>query len=211
MDYNIFEKLLKMNKTTVYRVSKETGIAASTLSDWKSGRSVPKLDKIKLIANYFDVPLEYMLTGDSDTLLIEDSSAKRAPFQRGKRVAIIGEIRAGSPIITNESIQGYEYAEVADAEEYFYLRVQGDSMKNIGMIEGSLVLFHKQQYAEDGDIVACLVGGDSATVKRFRRSKKNIFLVPENDDYTPIRLTTDDFESGEARILGVACEIKIKL
>ena len=211
MDYNIFEKLLKMNKTTVYRVSKETGIAASTLSDWKSGRSVPKLDKIKLIANYFDVPLEYMLTGDSDTLLIEDSSAKRAPFQRGKRVAIIGEIRAGSPIITNESIQGYEYAEVADAEEYFYLRVQGDSMKNIGMIEGSLVLFHKQQYAEDGDIVACLVGGDSATVKRFRRSKKNIFLVPENDDYTPIKLTTDDFESGDARILGVACEIKIKL
>ena len=211
MDYNIFEKLLKMNKTTVYRVSKETGIAASTLSDWKSGRSVPKLDKIKLIANYFDVPLEYMLTGDSDTILIEESSAKRAPFQRGKRVAIIGEIRAGSPIITNESIQGYEYAEVADAEEYFYLRVQGDSMKNIGMIEGSLVLFHKQQYAEDGDVVACLVGGDSATVKRFRRSKKNIFLMPENDDYAPIKLTTDDFESGEARILGVACEIKIKL
>ena len=59
MDYNIFENLLKMNNTTVYRVSKETGIAASTFSDWKSGRSVPKLDKIKLIATYFDVPLEY--------------------------------------------------------------------------------------------------------------------------------------------------------
>ena len=209
MDYNIFEKLLKMNKTTVYRVSKDTGIAASTLSDWKSGRSVPKLDKIKLIANYFDVPLEYMLTGEGEALFIEESV--RSPLERGKRVAIIGEIRAGSPIITNESIQGYEYAEVNDAEEYFYLRVQGDSMKNIGMIQGALVLFHKQQYAEDGDIVACLVGGDSATVKRFRRSKKNIFLVPENDDYTPIKLTTDDFESGDARILGVACEIKIKL
>ena len=64
MDYNIFEKLLKLNKTTVYRVSKDTGIAASTLSDWKSGRSVPKLDKIKLIADYFDVPLDYMLTGE---------------------------------------------------------------------------------------------------------------------------------------------------
>ena len=211
MDYNIFEKLLKLNKTTVYRVSKDTGIAASTLSDWKSGRSVPKLDKIKLIADYFDVPLDYMLTGEDGAVLVEDNDGIRAPFERGKRVAIIGEIRAGSPIITNESIQGYEYAEVGEAEEYFYLRVQGNSMKNIGMVEGSLVLFHKQQYAEDGDIVACLVGGDSATVKRFRRSKKNIFLVPENDDYTPIKLTTDDFESGEARILGVACEIKIKL
>ena len=210
MDYNIFEDLLKMNKTTVYRVAKDTGIAASTLSDWKSGRSVPKLDKIKLIANYFNVPLEYMLTGERGALLVEDDGVGSL-FEKGKRVPIIGEIRAGSPIITNESVQGYEYAEVGDAEEYFYLRVQGDSMKNIGMVEGALVLFHKQQYAEDGDVVACLVGGDSATVKRFRRSKKNIFLMPENDAYMPIKLTTDDFESGEARILGVACEIKIKL
>ena len=200
-----------MNKTTVYRVSKDTGIAASTFTDWKNGRSVPKLDKIKLIASYFGVSLEYMLTGESDALLIEEKGREKMPFDRGKRIAIIGEIRAGSPIITNESVEGYEYAEVSDAEEYFYLRVQGDSMKNIGMVEGSLVLFHKQQYAEDGDIVACLVGGDSATVKRFRRSKKNIFLMPENDEYTPIKLSTDDFESGEARILGVACEIKIKL
>ncbi|MBO7303414.1 MAG: helix-turn-helix domain-containing protein [Clostridia bacterium] len=210
MDYITFEKLLKMNKTTVYRVSKDTGIAASTFSDWKNGRSVPKLDKIKLIAEYFDVSLEYMLTGDGDALLSENDAPK-ASYERGKRIAIIGEIRAGSPIITNESVEGYEYAEVNDAEEYFYLRVQGESMKNIGMVDGSLVLFHKQQYAEDGEIVACLVGGDSATVKRFRRSKKNIFLMPENDDYTPIKLTTDDFESGDARILGVACEIKIKL
>ena len=211
MDYNIFENLLKMNKTTVYRVSKATGIAAATFTDWKNGRSAPKLDKIKLIADYFDVSLEYMLTGEQDALVNVENTDNKSPFERGTRIAIIGEIRAGSPIITNESVEGYEYAEVDDAEEYFYLRVQGNSMKNIGMVEGSLVLFHKQQYAEDGDIVACLVGGDSATVKRFRRSKKNIFLVPENDDYTPIKLSTDDFESGDARILGVACEIKIKL
>ena len=208
MNYDIFENLLKINKTTVYRVSKETGISASTLSDWKSGRSVPKLDKMRLIAEFFGVSLEYMLTGEEP--LAESDPQTDATLEKGSRIAIIGEIRAGLPIITNESVLGYEYAEV-DAEEYFYLRVQGDSMKNIGMIDGSLVLFHKQQYAEDGDIVACLVGGDSATVKRFRRSKKNIVLMPENPDYEPIRLTTDDFESGEARILGVACEIKIKL
>ncbi len=203
MDYKIFENLLKMNKTTVYRVSKSTGISASTFTDWKTGRSVPKLDKIKLIAEYFGVSLDYM---------INEEHAVPADVEReGKCVPIIGEIRAGSPIITNETLLGYERANVNDADDYFYLRVQGDSMKNIGMIEGSLVLFRKQQYAEEGDVVACLVGGDSATVKRFRRSKRDIYLVPENEDYTPIRLTTDDFESGDARILGVACEIKIKL
>ena len=205
MDYKIFEDLLKTNKTTVYRVSKSTGISASTFTDWKNGRSVPKMDKIKLIADHFGVSLDYMLSGGTP------SDGFSAPVSGGKKVPIIGEIRAGSPIITNETLLGYEKAEVSEADEYFYLRVQGDSMKNIGMIEGSLVLFHKQQYADDGEIVACLVGGDSATVKRFKRVKKNVYLVPENEDYTPIKLTTDDFESGEARILGVACEIKIKL
>ena len=200
MDYKIFEQLLKINKTTVYRVSKETGIAASTLSDWKNGRSTPKTEKIKLIADYFGVSLEYML-----------GKSAAASGETRTRVPIIGEIRAGSPIITNESVLGYEYADVGESDEYFYLKVQGSSMKNIGMVDGSLVLFRKQQYADDGEIVACLVGGDSATVKRFRRSKKNVYLMPENDDYEPIRLSTDDFESGEARILGVAVEIKIKL
>jgi repressor LexA len=202
MDYKTFEELLKINKTTVYRVAKDTGIAASTLSDWKNGRSAPKADKISILAQYFGVSTDYMLGGSRAEL--------GAPLDSA-RIPIIGEIRAGSPIITNESILGYEYADVDDRDEYFYLRVQGDSMKNIGMIDGSLVLFRKQQYAEDGEIVACLVGGDSATVKRFRRAKKTIYLMPENEEYQPLKLTTDDFESGEARILGVACEIKIKL
>ncbi len=200
MSYDIFENLLSMHRTTVYRVSKETGISATTFTDWKNGRSTPKIDKLKRIADYFGVSLEYMM------------GAKEAPSQTGgTRVAIIGEIRAGSPIITDQTLLGYENADVSDTEEYFYLKVCGDSMKNIGMVDGSLVLFRKQQYADDGDIVACLVGGDSATVKRFRRSKKNIYLLPENEEYSPIRLTTDDFESGEARILGVAREVKIKL
>ena len=198
--YDIFENLLNMHKTTVYRVAKDTGRSATTFTDWKNGRSTPKADKLKKIADHFGVSLEYMM-GTKD---VRETS-------EGAKIAIIGEIRAGSPIITDQTILGYETAEVSDTEEYFYLKVCGDSMKNIGMVDGSLVLFHKQQYAEDGEIVACLVGGDSATVKRFRRSKKNIYLLPENEDYSPIRLTTDDFESGEARILGVAREIKIKL
>ena len=204
MSYKIFEQLLKMNKTTVYRVSKDTGIAASTLSDWKNGRSHPKTAKMKLLADYFGVSLEYM-TGQTEGGQIP----RLAPDFL--RIPIIGEIRAGSPIITNESVLGYEYADVSDTDEYFYLKVQGDSMKNIGMVDGSLVLFHKQQYAEDGEIVACLVGGESATVKRFHRSKKTVYLMPENEDYQPIKLSTDDFETGEARILGIAGEIKIKL
>ncbi len=200
MSYQHFEHLLKMGGTTVYRVSKETGIAASTFTDWKNGRSTPKAEKLKKIADFFGVSMEYLISGVGE-----------GPSKQEKNIPIIGEIRAGSPIITNEALLGYETAAVDDTEDYFYLKVQGDSMKNIGMVHGSLVLFHKQQYADDGDVVACLVGGESATVKRFHRSQKNVYLLPENEEYRPIHLTTDDFESGEARILGVAREIKIKL
>ena len=198
MEYAVLEQLLKSHGLTVYRLAKETGISPTTFSEWKSGRSIPKADKMKRIADYFGVSLSYML-GDE-----EECTGER-------RVPIIGEIRAGSPIITDQTLLGYEAADVSDAEEHFYLKVCGDSMKNIGMVDGSLVLFHKQQYAQDGEIVACLVGGDSATVKRFHRSHKNIYLLPENEAYEPIRLTTEDFETGDARILGVAKEVKIKL
>ena len=204
MNYQNFEYLLKTNKTTVYRVAKSTGISASTFTDWKNGRSTPKADKLKRIADYFGVSLEELMDGASAPVRIKKESTE-------KMIPIIGEIRAGSPIITNETLLGYERAEVDEIEDYFYLKVHGDSMKNIGMIDGSLVLFRKQQYAENGDIVACLVGGECATVKRFRRSHKQVELLPENEDYDPILLSTDDFESGDARILGIAREVKIKL
>lgn len=206
--YQRFENLLRERDTTVYRVSKATGISASTFTDWKNGRSVPKSDKMRLIADFFEVSLDALL-GSAAGEMSETAGYKSVKAK--KMIPIIGEIRAGSPIITNETLLGREFADVDDAEEYFFLKVCGDSMKNIGMVNGSLVLFRKQQYAEEGDIVACLVGGESATVKRFHRAGKSISLIPENESYSPIKLSTDDFEAGEARILGVAIEIKIKL
>ena len=53
MDYQAFERLLAANKTTVYRVAKETGISNSSFSDWKRGRSSPKADKLQKLADYF--------------------------------------------------------------------------------------------------------------------------------------------------------------
>ena len=208
MNYHKFEALVEREKTTVYRVAKATGISNSTFTDWKNGRSKPKMDKIKLIADYFGVSLDALLDIDNGERC-ESQSGKSAVIR--KMVPIIGEIRAGAPIITNETLLGHELADIDDADDYFYLRVRGDSMKNCGMINGSLVLFRKQQYADDGEIVACLVGGDSATVKRFRKINKKMFLYPENEDYKPIPLSPEEFESGDARILGVAVEVKIKL
>ena len=208
MDYSRFENLLKMNNTTVYRVSKATGIPGSTFTDWKNGRSCPKSDKLRKIADHFGVSLDLLLGTDSGR---SSEIAGYMSVKARKMVPVIGEIRAGSPIITDETLLGREFADVDDVDNYFYLKVRGDSMKDCGIIDGCLVLFHKQSYAENGDIVACLVDGDSATIKRFVQEGRSILLRPENCDYRPIKLSTDDFESGSARILGVASEVKIVL
>lgn len=59
--YEKYLALLDKTHKTSYQVAKDTGIAQSVLSDWKRGRSNPKIDKIKLLADYFGVSIEYFL------------------------------------------------------------------------------------------------------------------------------------------------------
>ena len=66
--YKKYEELLLKTGKTSYQVSKDTGIGENTLSYWKSGRSKPKLDKLLILANYFDVPIEYFIEGNKETV-----------------------------------------------------------------------------------------------------------------------------------------------
>ena len=64
--YEIFMQLLQDYGITPYKVSKETGISQSTFSDWKKGRSTPKSDNMKKIADYFGVSVDYLMTGKEE-------------------------------------------------------------------------------------------------------------------------------------------------
>lgn len=64
--YKKFEALLRERNITPYRVHKETGISTATLSDWKTGRSTPKLDKLIILAKYFNVPLAYFTDDEEE-------------------------------------------------------------------------------------------------------------------------------------------------
>lgn len=59
--YENFKKLLDKSGKSTYRVSKDTGIAQSVLSDWKTGKSKPKVDKLQILASYFNVDINYFL------------------------------------------------------------------------------------------------------------------------------------------------------
>lgn len=59
--YSKFVQLLQKHGLTAYKVSKDTGISQATLSDWKTGRAKPKIDKILILSKYFDVPIEFFV------------------------------------------------------------------------------------------------------------------------------------------------------
>ena len=80
--YEIFSELLQKYGVTPYKVSKETGVSQSTLSDWKRGISTPQPDKLQKIADYFGVPLTYLLTGNTSEQKKEKSSELNSRDER---------------------------------------------------------------------------------------------------------------------------------
>lgn len=66
--YKKYEELLRMTGKTSYQVSKDTGIGENVLSYWKNGRSNPKVDKLKILANYFGVSIDYFLDDTTQTV-----------------------------------------------------------------------------------------------------------------------------------------------
>ena len=120
---------------------------------------------------------------------------KGAPAQRPDQVPIVGHVAAGSPILAQECIEDYLTFDTGGrGDEYFALRVRGESMLNAGILPGDLVVVRRQQTASNGEIVVAMIE-DEATVKRFFREKGQVWLLPENDAYTPI-------DGTHAQILG---------
>ncbi len=171
----------------------DLGITASTVSDWVNAKKYPRVDKMQRLADYIGVSISD-LREPPQTNIIQPTGM----------VPVYGQIAAGLPILAVENIEGYYPVMVRNPDEHFYLRVKGNSMVGAGIVDGSLVLIHKQPCAENGQIVACRVNGDEATLKRFKQQGDIVILLPENAAYEPQIVPCSAFESGEAEIIGVA-------
>ena len=84
-------------------------------------------------------------------------------------------------------------------------------MINAGIVDGCKVLCHKQNTAENGQIVVCRLNGDEATLKRFKQQDDIVILLPENPEFEPKIIPVSKFDSGEAEIIGVVKQIIIDL
>lgn len=142
--------------------------------------------------------------GRAITLKKQPQEAPAAPAQQvdesgeyssRRRVPIVGNVAAGNPILAQECIEDYlTFDTGGHDDEYFALRVRGESMLGVGILPDDLVVVHRQSVAQNGQIVVALIG-DEATVKTLKRKGSEVWLLPANPDYQPI-------DGRESTILG---------
>ena len=183
-----------------------TGIGKSSISTYLSGKYEPKQRNIYKMAKALNIN-EAWLMGE-DVPMERDEKSKPSNVEDFNVAPIVGTIPAGYPALAFEDIEGYASIPYKDAENYFFLRVSGESMINAGIQSGDLVLIRKQSSAEYGQIVAARVNGDEATLKKYKPQGDTVLLLSENPDFEPILVRAKDFDDGYASIIGVAIEVR---
>lgn len=170
----------------------------STFSEWVSAKKYPRIDKIELMANYFNV---------TKADLVEKHKEKRNKFL----IPVLGRVVAGIPIDAVEEILDYEEIseEMARNGEHFALQIKGDSMEP-KFSEGDVVIVRKQAIVEDNEIAIVLVNGNDATIKKIKRFDGGITLIPTNPNYDVITYTNKQIEELPVTVLGKVVELRAK-
>ncbi len=193
-------KYMKLNNKDRNDVSRDLGIPYSTLTDWYNGNIYPRIDKIQLLANYFEIKKSDLVESNPNT---------------DKNIPILGTVKAGYDWLAEENITGY----ITDSDivknyeknisEYFALKVTGDSMLPL-LSEGDLVIVHKQSDVESGQTAIILINGDEATVKKVIKTNDGIELHSMNPYYPKKKFSFDDIKNLPVEIIGRVKEAKIK-
>jgi repressor LexA len=125
----------------------------------------------------------------SRTVYLLNRARETSALQRWREIPIIGRVRAGMPMYAQTEWDGITVLDAAifRGQNLFALRIKGDSMKDVGILNGDLAICEPRQYAQNGEIIVALVNGEEATVKRFFLHDDHIELRPENTNYPSMR------------------------
>ena len=186
-------RLMKENNIDRKKLSNDLKVKYTTLSDWINAKTYPRIDKIELLADYFNVT-KADLVEDKEKQVIETLPVKKIP--------VVSKISAGLPIYSEENLIDYIYFATnklnSDKEE-FGLKVSGDSMDKIFQ-DGDIVVVEKDSIVENGQLGVVMINGYNATVKRIRYNGDQIILIPEsnNSNHYPQVYGKDD----EVKVIG---------
>lgn len=181
------EDLGKAARTTKQNIYKyETGIITN----------IPAV-KIGLIAKALNTTPAYLMgwdeeetktakasidlrAGDTGLLKLPDGTYPYNPDLH--RIPILGSVSAGTPLYAEQNIEGYTWTDLNGEEEYFALRVKGNSMNAAQINDGNILIVRKQTSVVNGEVAVVMVGDNDAVVKRFYQNGDTVTLVPQSTD-----------------------------
>ena len=195
---NYYMNINKKNRSDVCR---DLDIPYSTFTDWCNANIYPRIDKIEMLANYFDIK-------KSD--LVENKEKLDMIGNPVTSIPILGIVKAGYDYLAQENWVGtidVETSLVGNGKDYFALKVHGNSMSP-ALIEDDIVVIKKQNDFENGDIVVAIINGDEATIKKGKKSDSSILLQPLNTAYEPLIFTYDEMKTIPVTIIGIVKQLK---
>ncbi|MGO2040904.1 MAG: LexA family transcriptional regulator [Staphylococcus equorum] len=171
-------KYMRINNVDRTQLSKDLKVKYTTLSDWINAKTYPRIDKIELLANYFNVTKADLVEDDSNE---KNQTLETLPV---KKIPVVSQISAGLPIYSEENLVDYIYfskEKLSDDKEEFGLKVSGDSMNKV-FDEGDVVVIEKDSIVENGQLGVVMINGYNGTVKRIRYNNDQIILIPESNN-----------------------------
>ena len=207
----LYEKIRSLCRKNGFEISNiaehipELNVTKASVSRWKTG-AVPRANTLNKIAEYFGVSPEYLRGEDA---ISPDIPRLFNAFPVGKQGMrpIYGSISAGlgEYVESDNEILGLEPVEAKyDTDDYFYLRVVGDSMSP-KIEDGDLLLIRKQESVDSGDIGAFIVDNEEGFVKRVMYGADYITFVSLNSVYDPISFVGADVQ--RVRVVGKVIKI----
>ncbi len=197
-----FLKTLRNNKGLSLReVNRLTDISFTHLNMIENGKRNVTPSLLRNLANLYNVDYLDLYEKAGYIELLENEAA-----QNKRAFPLLGSVKAGYNYFASENIIGYVHIDkdVPDPENYFALKVIGDSMQPV-LFENDIVIVHKQSDIENGQVGIILIDGEEGTVKKIVKYDDYIELVAFNSYYPPRRIEKD----AEFKILGKVVEARV--
>lgn len=172
----------------------------TTIAAIEKNKNNPSSELLMKMSDFFKVTTDFLL--DKEAPIIP-SEPLPPTVNDLVNIPIVGSVRAGLPMLTNENIEGHiplPSSMINNNKEYFALTIKGDSM-NLEFQEGSIIIVEKTNIVDNGEIGVVLIDRSEATVKKVVNNKKMITLIPMSSN--PIHLPTMyDLSRDDVQIVG---------
>lgn len=193
---------MEINNKDRNDLARDLNLPYTTITSWCKGEFYPRIDKIQLLANYFNIQ-KADLVESRNTLAHTSNSAV---------VFVYGTIPAGIPMECIEDIIDTEKISadmLKGGKQYFGLKIKGNSMEP-DYLDGDVIIFQKQDDCESGDECCVMVNGSDGTFKKVIKNENGIILQPLNSEYQPMFYTNEQIKSLPVRIIGKVVELRRK-